>query len=539
MPSCGRSLHNLVLVGFMGAGKSTVGRLLSDALGMPFCDTDTLIVERVGMSIPQIFAEQGEPYFRRVEAEVVQEVARESGRVIATGGGALADPETLSVLLRDNLVVWLAAPLEVLLARARSEGNRPLLVEVSQDRVRRLYESRMPQYAQAHLVVRADDSPERLAKIIQGHWKFKRRGEAAARQVKIDAGHDGYTVHVGSNLLECFPELVPCLPGQGLLITDSNVAPLYAERAMAALRRGGCHVRQVVIPAGEEFKNLQTLESLYEACVSAGLSRDGLIVALGGGVTGDIAGLTAATYMRGIPWLQIPTTLLAQVDASVGGKVAVNLKQGKNLVGAFYQPRAVIADTDVLCSLPERELLSGLAEVIKHGVMAEEDLFRFVEEHLQDILNRDPNALGHCVYRSCVIKGAVVESDEKETGLREILNFGHTVAHALESVTGYTEYTHGEAVAIGMVTAGRLSHMVGGWSGADVERLIALLRRAGLPISAPHVSIDELLQAVEHDKKVRAGQIRMVLSQRFGSAPTGSAVSRSQLREALEWQRGL
>ncbi len=323
------------------------------------------------------------------------------------------------------------------------------------------------------------------------------------------------------------------------MISDSNVAPLYGERVVAALHRGGCDVRQAVIPAGEEYKSLQTLESLYEACVNAGLSRDGLIIALGGGVTGDIAGLTAATYMRGIPWIQIPTTLLAQVDASVGGKVAVNLKQGKNLVGAFYQPQAVIADTDVLCSLPKRELLSGLAEVIKHGVMAEERLFRFVEEHLADILHRDPDALGHCVYRSCVIKGAVVESDEKETGLREILNFGHTAAHALESITGYTEYTHGEAVAIGMVTAGRLSYMAGGWSDSDVERLIELLRRAGLPVSAPHVSIDELLQVAAHDKKVRAGQIRMVLSQRFGSAQTGSAVSAGQLREALEWQRRL
>ncbi|MGI6609325.1 MAG: 3-dehydroquinate synthase [Limnochordia bacterium] len=539
MPRHDQGPRNIVLVGFMGAGKSTVGRLLANALGMSLCDTDAQIVERTGLGIPQIFAEFGEPFFRRVEATVVQHAARASGQVIATGGGALANAESLCSLLQGNLVVWLTGPVDMLLVRARRQGDRPLLDRSAQSGLKKLYAARVEQYAEAHLMVGADAPAESIAETIQHYWELACQGGVAVRSVPVRCGNQSYAVHVGSNLLQRCHEFVTSSPARVLLITDSNVAPLYSGRVLASLGQGGWDVERVVFPAGEEHKTLQTLESLYEACVRAGLSRDGLVVALGGGVTGDVAGLVAATYMRGVPLVQIPTTLLAQVDASVGGKVAVNLRQGKNLVGAFYQPQAVIADTTVLCSLPQRELLSGLAEVIKHGVMADESLLRFTEEHLPDILTRDPEVLGHCVYCSCVIKGAVVGIDEKETGKREVLNFGHTVAHALETVTAYRTYTHGAAVAVGMVTAGRLSCLAGGWSAADLDRLLAVLRRAGLPVSAPRVSIDELLAAVERDKKVRAQQLRMVLSPRLGSAEAGVPVTRQQLREALQWQQKL
>lgn len=525
--------RNIALVGFMGAGKSTVGRLLADALGMSFCDTDDQIVERTGLGIPQIFAEFGEPFFRRVEAAVVQEAAQGSGRVIATGGGALEDEESLFYLLQDSLVVWLTGPLDMLLERAQRQGNRPVLDGLQTAHLERLYVARAKNYSRAHLVVGAHVPPESIAQTIQRYWERAYRGGVAVRSVPVQCGDHGYAVHVGTGLMERCHEFLTCSPTQALLIADSNVASLYGTRVLAALRQGGWSAECAVFPAGEEHKTLQTLETLYGACVRAGLSRDSLIVALGGGVTGDIAGLVAATYMRGVSFAQIPTTLLAQVDASVGGKVAVNLPQGKNLVGTFYQPQVVIADTGALCSLPERELLSGVAEVIKHGVIADESLLEFTEEHLTDILARDPEALGHCVHSSCLIKAAVVEVDEKEAGKREVLNFGHTVAHALETVTDYRTYTHGEAVAVGMMTAARLSYLAGGWSASDLDRLQVLLRRAGLPVSAPQVDIDELLAAVERDKKVRAKQLRMVLSPRIGRAEAGVPVTRGQLRRAL------
>lgn len=534
--------RNVVLVGFMGAGKTTVANLLAAQLGLSVCDTDAELEQRAGSSIAQIFAEHGEAYFRRLESEVVQSAARRTGQVIATGGGALGDPASLQALLGGNLVVWLHAPLERLLSRAAAQGGRPLLQGASAlERAAALYCARVPLYAQANLIVDADQPPELISRVITGYCRLAQNGGSVLQRVSIHLPgipEHSYDVVVGAGVLSSLPSLLPMRPGKALLVSDANVAQLYGDSVAAQMQRAGWQIAKHVIQPGEAQKSLVSLRDVYSTCVAAGLERSSPIIALGGGVVGDLAGFAAATYLRGVPFVQVPTTLLAQVDASVGGKVAVNLPEGKNLVGAFYQPRVVVADVALLTSLPQRELLSGLAEVIKHGVIADPELFTYVDQHLDAILARDPAALRVCVSRSCEIKGAVVEADERESGLREVLNFGHTVGHAVEAVSGYGTYAHGEAVAIGMVTAAKLS-VPGGFAEADVHRLIDLLRRAGLPVQAAQLSVDELLASMQHDKKVRNGQIRFALAPTLGKAQAGIGVDQAAIRAALDWQSKL
>ncbi|MEW9082866.1 3-dehydroquinate synthase [Caldanaerobacter subterraneus] len=295
------------------------------------------------------------------------------------------------------------------------------------------------------------------------------------------------------------------------VITDSNVYPLHFEKIEESLRKSGFDVSYEVVPAGETSKTMEMAERLLEVAYDSGLLRDSSIIALGGGVVGDIAGFVAATYMRGIDFIQIPTTLLAQVDSSVGGKVAVNLKKGKNIVGAFYQPKMVYIDTSVLGTLNKREVLGGLAEVIKYGVIWDFDLFTYIEENLGDILRLKKEDLTYIVKRSCEIKAKVVSLDEKEENLRAILNFGHTIGHAIEALTGYERYIHGEAVAIGMAYEARLAFNLGYIDEGYLERILNLIKRAGLPADYEGIEKTDMLNAIKLDKKMREGRINFVL----------------------------
>jgi shikimate kinase/3-dehydroquinate synthase len=529
--------RNLVLVGFMGSGKSTVGQALSQTLAMPFVDSDVLIEQRSGMSIPELFTQRGEAYFRSIEADVVQELAQKSGLVIATGGGALGNSLSLQALLAGSFVVWLHAPIECLLERATAQGKRPLLEgPEAKERAQSLFSQRIFQYAQARMVVRADQDVADICRVISSAWYRVIGMRQPMEQVHVNLGEHSYDVMIGSGFLEQIPQMLNGEPGRALVVSDTHVAPLYGERLLEVLRQAGWKPVLHVFTAGEASKNLQTLEQIYAACAQAKLERSSPIFALGGGVVGDVAGFAAATYLRGVPFIQVPTTLLAQVDSGVGGKVAVNLPAGKNLAGAFYQPLAVFADVQLLTSLPLRDLRSGLVEVIKHGVIADPVLYNYIIEHLEEILHYDAQALTTCVSRSCDIKRQVVEEDEKESSLREVLNFGHTVAHAVEVVSGYGVYTHGEAVAIGMVTAAYLSQSLG-FPEAEVNRLIQLLLRAGLPINAPGLDIADLLTVMQRDKKVQNGQVRFVLSPAIGKVTSGMALDMSTVRAALEWQQ--
>ena len=317
------------------------------------------------------------------------------------------------------------------------------------------------------------------------------------------------------------------------VVTDDQVGPRYARGVAAALESTGRRVATMTVPAGEGSKSLEQLGQLWGAFADAGLDRKSFVVALGGGVVGDLAGFAAATYLRGVDYVQVPTTLLAQVDASVGGKTAIDLPQGKNLVGSFHQPRLVLVDLDTLASLPDRDFRAGLAEIVKYGVIADPSLLPFIASNREAILRHDSDALIHLIVRSCKIKAAVVGADERESGRREILNFGHTIGHAVETVAGYGEYLHGEAVSIGMVAAARLSAEQWGLPSARVDELAEVLRALELPttLDAP-LAEERLLAAMRLDKKSRDGGFRFVLAREWGdvaTAPLSEAAVRSVL----------
>ncbi|HTV96818.1 MAG TPA: 3-dehydroquinate synthase [Steroidobacteraceae bacterium] len=323
------------------------------------------------------------------------------------------------------------------------------------------------------------------------------------------------------------------IPGGDLMVvTDATVAPLYLARLRAAL--GQRNVAECILPPGEQHKTLETVSGIFDALVGKRLNRDGVVLALGGGVVGDIAGFAAACYQRGIGYVQLPTTLLAQVDSSVGGKTGVNHPGGKNLIGAFHQPLAVLADTDTLKTLPDRELSAGLAEVIKYGCVWDPQLLDWLERNVDALRDRDAAALAHAIHRSCAIKAAVVGKDERERDLRAILNFGHTFGHAIEAATGYQSYLHGEAVALGMIMAADLSQRLGMIDAAMGERIAALVRRAGLPTAAPRIGRARALQLMRMDKKVLSGTIRLVLLEGAGRAAVVSSYPPGALEATLE-----
>jgi 3-dehydroquinate synthase len=361
---------------------------------------------------------------------------------------------------------------------------------------------------------------------------------ASMQRVKVELGERSYEILIGRGLLG---ELGPRCRKLGLgsrcaIITDSNVAPYYVEETQRLLEASGFQTTVITVPAGEKSKSPKFLGLCYDEMAKHRLERKSFVVALGGGVVGDLAGFVAASYLRGIPFVQVPTTLLAQVDSSVGGKTGINLKAGKNLVGAFYQPKLVVCDLATLDTLPKRELRAGLAEVIKYGIIYDAAFFRRLEQQMEAALDRDPATLAKVIARCCAIKAEVVSQDETESGLRAILNFGHTVGHALEAISGYGKYLHGEAISIGQVCAARLSEKILGLPAADVERIHALLESAGLPVEANFSAAQKqkLLEAMKLDKKVSQGEIKFVLARKIGNVEFGCKAKESDVLAALD-----
>lgn len=342
-------------------------------------------------------------------------------------------------------------------------------------------------------------------------------------QLTVDLGERSYPIVIGRHLLEdgAFASHVP---GKRVaIVTNTVVAPLYLERLSTMLQAAGKQCIPIVLPDGEEEKNVDSLMQIFTALLENKCDRKTTLVALGGGVIGDMTGFAAATYMRGVPFVQVPTTLLAQVDSSVGGKTAINHPLGKNMVGAFYQPQSVLADTATLASLPDRELSAGMAEVIKHGAIIDAEFFRWQEQHIGELMQRDDAALAHAIRRSCAIKAEVVRQDEREGGLRAILNFGHTFGHAIEAGLGYGEWLHGEAVGCGMVMAADLSVRLGYLAPQDKARIVALVQAAGLPTVAPDLGEARWLELMEVDKKNEDGQIKFILLRPLGQATITAA----------------
>ncbi len=352
------------------------------------------------------------------------------------------------------------------------------------------------------------------------------------QRVTIDLGERSYPILIGSGLLNEIHVLAEAVPGRDVMVvTNDVVAPLYLDRLLRGLQ--GRRVESMLLPDGERHKTLETASRILDALVVARMNRDACVVALGGGVVGDIAGFAAACYQRGVDFVQVPTTLLAQVDSSVGGKTGVNHPGGKNLIGAFHQPRAVVSDTDTLRSLPARELRAGFAEVLKYGLVADASFLAWLEANVSALLALEPDVVAHAVRRSCEIKAAIVAADEREHGARALLNLGHTFGHAIEAAAGYGEWLHGEAVGVGMLMAADLSSRLGWIGGAEVERVRGLLRRAELPTSAPAIGAGRALELMAMDKKVLAGRIRLVLLSCLGQGVVSGDYPAQALHETL------
>jgi len=350
--------------------------------------------------------------------------------------------------------------------------------------------------------------------------------------LSVALGSRSYPIHIGADLLARADLYRPYLAGGSVaIVTNQIVASLYLSKVRQGLQ--GERITEVIIPDGEQAKGWQTLERVFDTLLAARLGRDGLVVALGGGVVGDLAGFAAAVYQRGIDFVQVPTTLLAQVDSSVGGKTAINHARGKNMIGAFHQPLAVIADVATLDSLPDRELRAGLAEVIKHGLALDEAFTRWLEGNIEKLLARDREALSYAVRRSCELKAAIVAADEREAGVRALLNFGHTFGHAIESGAGYGTWLHGEAIAAGMVMASELSQRIGNIQKSDVARVRDLLRRAGLPVAGPALSPERMLELMAVDKKAAKGRVRFIVLEAIGRAALRGDLAEAAIREAI------
>ena len=511
----------------MGTGKSEVGRRVARRLGMEFVDCDALVEERTGRTVPEIFEIEGEARFRSLERREIARLSRRWGVVVATGGGAPKDPVNMEALRRAGIVICLTARPEVIWERTRAAGGRPLLaVADPRARISELLAERHSCYAQADCSV--DTSGLTIEQSAQAAVDI-------ATTVGVDLGERSYRIVIRPGALgEVGPLMSRAISGRRVAVVGNpRVLHLYGGGARESLAACDMEAVEMSVPAGERQKTLRRLEMLLQEMLAAGLDRSSGVIALGGGVIGDLGGFAAATYMRGIPYVQAPTSLLAQVDSSVGGKVAVDLPQGKNLAGAFYQPAGVVADLDTLATLPARELRQGLAEVVKHGIIADRRYFEYLETHRKPLLARNRSVLLHVVRRSCEIKADVVCRDEREQGLRAILNCGHTFAHALETWGGYRKYRHGDAVAIGIVAAAKLAANRG-WLGADDrERIRSLLAAMRLPVQAADAPADEVVRIMAADKKARDGKLRFVLPRAIGEAVVADDVSPEEVAQAL------
>jgi 3-dehydroquinate synthase len=352
--------------------------------------------------------------------------------------------------------------------------------------------------------------------------------------LKVDLANRSYPIHIGRNLIANADLILPHLKRKHVaIVTNTTVAPLYLEKLSQTLQDAGVSVIPIILPDGEAYKNTETLNKIYDALLQNRCERSTTLIALGGGVIGDLTGYAAATYLRGVPFIQIPTTLLSQVDSSVGGKTGINHPLGKNMIGAFYQPQLVLADIDTLKTLPAREFSAGMAEVIKYGLIRDAEFFDWLEAHIEPLMALDEGAISEAIYRSCQNKADVVARDEHETGERALLNLGHTFGHAIENAMGYGVWLHGEAVAAGTMMAADLSQRMGWLTADEVARIHALLTKARLPLDAPKLGADKYLELMQMDKKVADGKIRLVLQQGIGKSVITSDYDADKLRITL------
>ena len=559
--------RHLYLIGFSFSGKSTAGRRAAQELGMDFVDTDDLVEAQASKSVADIFAQDGEERFRLLESQILQRVAGGRPSVVATGGGIVLRGKNRELLRRTGVVISLQTRPETIhrraLASAARHGNataRPLLAgDDPLARIEALLDHRLPFYAIADWTAQTDylDPPDLANEIVRG-WRQVQSSpiEApsyvdrlnpngreldapycadAGAAATVDTGAARYGVFVEAGLLESLGIKLKNLglKGRVFIVGDDTVIGLYGNAAENSLRDAGYETETVGFPPGEQHKTLRTVETVYDRLLEKRVERRDTIVALGGGVSGDLAGYVAATILRGVNLVHLPTSLLAMADASIGGKTGVDHPAAKNMIGAFYHPKAVYCDVALLASLPERHYIAGWAEIIKHGMILDAELFARLEASVDAILARDAQTLAELIGWSARIKAGIVSEDERESGRRTLLNYGHTIGHALESTQDYGGLLHGEAIAIGMHVAGRLSVATGRLSQMELKRQSALLEAIGLRITLPEVSRGELAAAVSLDKKVDGGAVRWVLLDKIGRGVIDGSVDARQVEAAL------
>jgi len=522
---------NIVLTGFMGTGKTAIGKHLARSLGMRYIDTDRIIEKKENCSISKIFAEKGEKYFRELETRIIRDVSSFNGYVISTGGGAILRKENADALRKNGYLVCLKADPDTILDRIGDGEGRPLLRGFANKklRIQQLLKKREPFYRQADIMI--DTSSLSISRVVEELVKLL---SAETLQVRLDK--NGYPVFVGltiDNIGKIARDFK--LGKKVLIISDRNVFPLYGERVRYSLEQCGFKTFFFQVPPGERSKSLTWVRKIYSFCLECSLDRSSSILALGGGVVGDLAGFVAATFLRGINLLMIPTTLLSQVDSGVGGKVGVNLPQGKNLVGAFYQPKFVLIDPVVLRTLSLKRLKEGIAEVVKCAIIKDKDFFSYLEKNIQRILDKNLFVLRSVIIRAVRIKIGVVEKDEKEKiGIRQILNFGHTIAHAIETVAGYRRYTHGDAVAIGIIGASKLGVKLGIFPQESFARVEKLLKMAKLPLKGKNLDTQQIIQALKKDKKVREGKVLFVIPEEIGRVSLKDDIPVNLVKQVIE-----
>jgi len=516
--------RNLILTGFMGTGKSTVGRAVAEHLGLCFVDMDEVIVQRMGKSIPDIFAQMGEGAFRTIERALCLELAQQQNLVIATGGGALVDELNAQALARTGMLVCLDCASGEIVQRIGADPNRPMLQgDDPQRRVEALLQARQAAYGRIPYHIDTTRlTPDEAAAAVTALY------EAAPQALAVQAPTGAYRIHIFPGGAEHLGTLLQTelKPSSIVVIADQTAWDLHGPRIAAGLDGQRLRWQVLTVPSGEAYKRLETVRTLYDGLLAAGLDRKGVIVAVGGGVTTDMAGFAAATYLRGVLVVPVPTTLLAMIDASVGGKVAVDLPQGKNLVGAFKQPALVLLDPELLATLPHEALLSGLAEIIKHGIIGDSALFERLEpgSALPD--------MRWLLARGLQVKIDIVQQDPFEQGLRAVLNLGHTFAHAFEVLADYT-LPHGLAVSQGVAAAADLSARLALCTAATRERIIAALAANGLP-TRHGCEADAVIAAMQTDKKRIADRLRFVLIEAVGRVVIRDDVPTALVYETLE-----
>jgi 3-dehydroquinate synthase len=519
--------RTITLTGFMGAGKSSVGRIVARRLGREFVDLDELIAEREGTPVAEIFSRYGEGFFRDREKQAAIELGTRENLVIATGGGTVADP-TNRTALSASFVICLDASADEIGRRLSGTNDRPLLnVNGREGRTKRIEEllaGRQEAYAAIPLHITTDgltidEVAERVIAL----------ATSGMIDIRVKQGHDEYPVLIGQGLISrageiCRDVLKPF--SRAVIVTNPRVGTLYAVQVVSSLNESGIEASIVKVPDGEAYKTLESASMLYDRFIDARCDRQTPILALGGGVIGDLAGFVAATFLRGVPFVQVPTSLLAMVDASIGGKVAVNHPRGKNLIGAFKSPALVIADMDALETLSEAKYRAGVAEVIKHSIIGDIELFERLESGNLKLGLDD-------LTRAIRVKVRLVEQDPFEDNVRMVLNLGHTFAHAIEHVSDL-QIPHGEAVAMGLVCAGTLARRLGLIEATIASRITDLLARFGLPTRIPaELETEALLEAMQTDKKRTGNQIRLILPRALGQVEIFENVTYKEIVPAI------